>query len=114
MPSYKWGVYLDFETYDIGLFQTVVKYMADEAGGMAIIMSPVTMHHVRESNIRELQTQPQFSYGEKVVPHNHLDTNGIVVGIYWHFNLKCFYYRIRIGEKIKSKRYFEKDLICFK
>ena len=28
----------DFDTYDIGLFQTVVQYTADEAGEMAIIM----------------------------------------------------------------------------
>ena len=45
MPPYKWGVCLDFDTYDIGLFQTVVQYTADEAGEMAIIMSPVTMIH---------------------------------------------------------------------
>ncbi len=113
MPPYKWGVCLDFETYDIGLFQTVVQYTADRAGEMAIIMSPVTMVHVRESNIKELKTPPQFSYGERVVPYNHLDTAGIVVGIYWHFKLNCFYYRIRVGEKIRSKRYFGKDLISF-
>ena len=113
MPPYKWGVCLDFDTYDIGLFQTVVQYTADEAGEMAIIMSPVTMIHVKKSNIRELQTPPQFSYGEKIVPHNHFDINGNVVGIYWHFKLNCFYYRIRIADKIKSKRYFEKDLISF-
>lgn len=47
MPPYKWGVYLDFDTYDIGLFQTVVQYTADEAGEMAIIMSPVTVIHVK-------------------------------------------------------------------
>lgn len=47
MPPYKWGVCLDFDTYDIGLFQTVVQYTADEAGEMAIIMSPVTVIHVK-------------------------------------------------------------------
>lgn len=55
MPPYKWGVCLDFDTYDIGLFQTVVQYTADEAGEMAIIMSPVTVIHVKKSNIRSFR-----------------------------------------------------------
>lgn len=82
----------------------MVKYY-DEAGERAIIISPETMIHVKKSNIRELQTPPQFRYGEKIIPQNHPAINGIVAGIYWHLNLIVFITESGLEIKLKRKRY---------
>lgn len=110
MSAYQWGICLAFETFHLGLFQTVVQYTADTANDKAIIVSP-KMTQISMSNIKPLQTAPQYNYGERVTHCNHPNIIGVVVGIYWHFNTKRFFYKIKIGEKIKSKRYFENDFV---
>lgn len=109
----KWGVCLDFEAYHFGLFQSVVQYTIDGADDKAIILFPKTTYQGRKTKIMELQTSPKFNYDEKVIPYNHPDIIGIVVGIYWHFDRKCFYYKIKEKEKIKKKRYFANDLFPY-
>lgn len=106
----KWGVCLDIETYSIGLYQKVVQYKVDDVNKEAWIMLPKNFKLGKEK-IKELSLSPLYTYEEKVSHYNHMEVEGVVVNIYWHSNLECFYYHIKIGEKIKSKRYFERDLV---
>ena len=59
---------LIFDTYDIGLFQTVVQYTADEAGEMAIIMSPVTVIHVKKIKYKGASDTPAIQLWGKDSP----------------------------------------------
>ncbi len=36
---------------------------------------------------------------------------GKIHTIKWHYNLDCCFYHIQVNGKVKSKRYFEEDLV---
>ena len=42
MQEKKWGICLDCETYNIGLFQKVVQYQEDDESDEVIIILPIT------------------------------------------------------------------------
>lgn len=109
MQEKKWGVCLDYDTYNIGLFQKVVQYQEDRENNKAVITLPIS-YQVSKENIMELSECPKYIYGEKVSPCNHPDIEGIILEIQWHFKLKCCIYKIQINGKRKSKWYFDKDL----
>lgn len=69
------------------------------------------MGFAKNFGIKELSTPPRYTYGEQVSPLNHPDMVGVIVKIGWHFKQNCYFYLIKINEKIKSRRYFEDDLI---
>ncbi len=66
------------------------------------------------SKIKEISDAPRFVYGEFVSPINHLDMEGKIHIIKWHFDLKECYYKIQVNGKMKSKRYFGEDLVEIK
>jgi len=35
---------------------------------------------------------------------------GIICGVYWHFKLNCYFYKIKVNGRVKSKRYYDNDL----
>ncbi len=61
-------------------------------------------------NIREIE-KPKYDYGDKVSPLNHKDMIGEIIGISWHFKYKKHIYKISINGKVKSKRYFDENLV---
>lgn len=109
MQEKKWGICLDCETYNIGLFYKVVQYQEDDERDEVIIILPITAQ-VSKKNIKELSESPKYIYGEKVFPCNHPSMKGVILEIQWHFKLKCYIYIIEINGKRKSKRYFDDDL----
>lgn len=106
-----WGVCFDFELFHDGLFQSVVEYEMRHTNSEAVILMPKADYRLNIEKIKELSTPPKHKYGEQVSPCNHPDMVGVVVRISWHFEQNCFYYKIKIGEKIKSRRYFDNELI---
>lgn len=104
-----WGICLDTKTLEDGLFQAVVQYKIDNS--KAVIILPKANYELDINGIRELLTPPRFVYGEQVSPCNHPDIIGVVVEIHWHFKRNCCIYRISVNKKMKSKRYFDDDLI---
>ncbi len=104
----RWGVCL--ETYPWGLFQRVVYYRMDGINNKMFILSPRRVLLESGTIMKELQVPPRFWYGDIVVPVNHPDMIGVIVEIVWHFKLECCYYRIKVGNKVRKKRYFDKDL----
>ena len=107
----QWGICLDVEACGSKLFQTVVQYAADTSNDKVTILSPSVDCQVNKTDIIELQESPEYVYGEDVSPYNHPDITGTVVHIGWHFKRNCCFYKIKIGKKIKSRRYFENELI---
>lgn len=107
----QWGICLDVEACGSKLFQTVVQYAADTSNDKVTILSPSVDCQVNKTDIIELQEFPEYVYGEDVSPYNHPDITGTVVHIGWHFKRNCCFYKIKIGKKIKSRRYFENELI---
>lgn len=104
-----WGVCIDANVLNGSLSQAVVEYIIED--NKAIVISPTSNVILDISKIREIPDSPQFVYDELVSPTNHLDIMGRIHTIKWHFNLKCCYYKIQIDGKVKSKRYFDGDLI---
>ena len=76
-----WGICIDVNVLNGALSQSVVEYIIKD--NKATIIAPI----------------------------NHLDMKGTIHIIKWHFDLKCCYYKIQINGKLKSKRYFSKDLV---
>lgn len=106
-----WGVCLDFQLFHDGLFQAVIQYEIVESNDEVIILNPKANCRLNREKIKELSTPPRFDYGEQVSPLNHPDMVGVIVKISWHFKQNCCFYIIKVHEKIKSRRYFEDDLI---
>uniref|UniRef100_UPI004055DB87 hypothetical protein n=1 Tax=Acetatifactor sp. TaxID=1872090 RepID=UPI004055DB87 len=105
-----WGICLDSELMQEGLFQTVVECEMDSELGKANILRPKEKQGVASEKIRNLTLAPKFVYGEQVIFGNHPDIMGTITYIYWHFDKECFYYKVKVGEHIKSKRFYEEDL----
>lgn len=103
------GICLDVEVAEGKLSQAIVQYIVEE--NHAIIIAPVSEVRLPVSKIRELSTPPKFFYGESVSPINHLDMIGKIHTIKWHYNLGCCFYHIQVDGKVKSKRYFDEDLV---
>lgn len=106
-----WGICLDAKTLEDGLFQTVVQYKIDHMDNKAVVISPRFNYKLDIEEIKELSAPPQYIYGEQVVPCNHPDVIGVIASIKWHFKLNCYFYTIMVNGKMKSKRYFDDDLI---
>lgn len=104
-----WGICFDSKALEDGLFQSVVQYKIDNS--KALVMSPKANYELDIKRIRELPAHPRFVYGEQVSPCNHPDMTGVIIGIRWHFKRNCCFYTISINGKMKSKRYFDDDLI---
>ncbi len=116
-----WGICLDSDTMQEGLFQKVIQYRIDENDEVVITL-PKTTTKPNRKHIRELSVPPKYIYGERVSPYNHPDIIGVICDIHWHFKLNCCFYKIKVkgksplpmtgGQKwkIKSKRYFDDDL----
>ena len=104
-----WGICLDSEVIQDGLFQKVIQYETDE-NGKVVITLPKTACSPDIKHIRELPEPPKHIYGEQVSPSNHPDMIGVVCGIGWHFKRNCCFYAIKVDGKIKSKRYYDDDL----
>lgn len=104
-----WGICLDNNSIQEGLFLKVIQYTMNENGNV-IITSPKTTFIPDREHIRALPAPPKYLYGEKVSPCNHPDVIGIICNIGWHFKLNCYIYKIKVNEKVKSKRYYDDDL----
>lgn len=104
-----WGICLDSEAIQEGLFQKVIQYSVNENGEVVITL-PETAFKPDIKQIRELSAPPKFIYKEQVSPCNHPDITGIICDIHWHFKLNCCFYKISINGKVKSKRYYDDDL----
>lgn len=105
-----WGICLDSEAMQEGLFQTVIQYEIAE-NGEVIITSPKTVYKPDIRHIRALPIpSPKYIYGDQVSPCNHPNVMGIIYGIHWHFKLNCCFYKIKVNGKVKSKRYYDDDL----
>lgn len=104
-----WGVCLDSNAIQDGLFQTVIQYKRKE-NGEVVIISPKTTYKLDIKHVKELSAPPQYIYGECVSPCNHPDMIGIVCDIAWHFKLNCYFYIIKVNGRPKSKRYYDGDL----
>lgn len=105
-----WGICLDISTWQDGLSQAVIQYEMS-GDNQAVIISPRTNCKVDLNKIRKLQTTPKYAYGQRVIPRNHPDIIGVIMEIRWHFKRECCFYIIQVGKRIKSKRYFDDDLI---
>ncbi|MDE7223560.1 MAG: hypothetical protein K2O34_07250 [Acetatifactor sp.] len=64
--------------------------------------------------LRTLPYDPEHVYGEEACPRNHPDMKGIIAGIRWHGTRQQYFYTLRIAGRLKSKRYFEEDLLILK
>lgn len=106
-----WGVCLDDNLAVEGLFQAVVEYKMDSTGDMVIMNLPKPGYKIEMKKIKELLHAPQFTYGEKVLICEYPEMVGNVVRIKWHFKREKYFYLICVADKIKSKRYFESDLM---
>lgn len=104
-----WGICLDSEAIQAGLFQKVIQYKIDENDNVVILL-PKTTFQPNKKHIRELSKPPAYRYGEQVSPCNHPDMIGLICDIRWHFKLQCCFYTIRVNGKMKSKRYYADDL----
>lgn len=108
-----WGICLDSEAMQAGLFQKVIQYEMDE-NGEVIITLPKSACRPDMKLIRKLPGPPKHIYGDKVSPGNHPDITGVVCGIGWHFKQNCCFYTIKINGRVKSKRYYDDELNSFK
>ena len=104
-----WGVCLDNQSIQEGLFQAVIQYKIKE-NGEAVIILPETAYKPDIKYIKELPVPPRYIYGEQVSPRNHPDITGIIYSINWHFKSSCCFYKIKVNGKVKSKRYYDNDL----
>ena len=59
--------------------------------------------------ITEIPHAPVFKIGNIVSVKK--DEEGMINEIFWHLDQQSYYYMIKVGNKIKSKRYFEEELI---
>ena len=111
--SKRWGLYLDSsaEAYEKRLAQAVIQYETNETTGEVILIYPQVTYALDKANIRELEEPPKFVYGEAVSPCNHMELVGEILRIRWHFKKQCYFYIIKIDEKVRSKRYFDEDLV---
>lgn len=109
-----WGVCIDIKQYRAGVYQQVVLYEMWEDGSALILMperAAGILCFKGEEEILALPAPPKYIYGQRVFPVNHPERQGIVLKIGWHFKRNCCFYKIKIGKKIKSRRYFENELI---
>ena len=104
-----WGVCLDSKAIQSGLFQTVIQYKTKENGDVVIIF-PETIYKPDIKYIKELPISPQYIYGEPVSPCNQPDIIGIICGVCWNFKLNCYFYKIKVNGRVKSKLYYDDDL----
>ncbi len=105
-----WGVCLDSYAIQEGLFQTVIQYKIKENGEVMILL-PETVYKPDIKYVKELPTPPQYRYGEQVSPANSPDIIGIICKVRWHFKLNCYFYHIKVNGRVKSKRYYDNDLL---
>lgn len=103
------GICQDMEVAEGKLSQAIVEYIIEE--NHAIIIAPIPEGRLPVSKIRKLTTPPKFFYNDLVSPTNHLDMIGKIHTIKWHYNLDCCFYHIQVNGKVKSKRYFDEDLV---
>ena len=104
-----WGICLDSESMQEGLFQKVIQYSIDE-NGEAVITLPETAFKPDIKHIRALSAPPKYIYKNQVSPCKHPEITGVICDIYWHFKLNCCFYIIKVNGKVKSKRYYDDDL----
>ena len=57
-----WGVCLDSNAIQDGLFQTVIQYKRKE-NGEVVIISPKTTYKLDIKHVKELSAPPQYIYG---------------------------------------------------
>lgn len=107
-----WGICSDVDVLNGLLFQSVIEYIIVD--NKVKLISPFTNVVIDMSKIKEIPDVPRFVYGEFVSPINHLDMEGKIHIIKWHFALKECYYKIQVNGKLKSKRYFGDDLVGIK
>lgn len=103
-----WGLCFDPKAIQEGWFHTVIQYKVEDNSEVTVIL-PETLYKPDIKYIKELPT-PQYIYGEQVSPCNHPDIAGIICGIFWHFKLNRYFYKIKVNGKEKSKRYYDDDL----
>ncbi|MDE7229175.1 MAG: hypothetical protein K2N56_01730 [Oscillospiraceae bacterium] len=99
-----WGVCLDHSAAE--LFQTVIQYEVQNEkaviskSGMALDLK----------HIKPLRDPPEFVFDSSVSFINHPELMGKIAKICWHFNRECYYYKISVNGKMKSRRYFADEL----
>ncbi|MDE7430386.1 MAG: hypothetical protein K2N34_00470 [Lachnospiraceae bacterium] len=103
-----WGIFLNVEKGNKDLYQTVVEYVV--SGAKALVISPVPKLEVDIEDIKALHNMPEYLYGEKIRICKHNEPTGLVVGIYWNFKKEQFFYKLSVNGRVKSKRYYNKDL----
>lgn len=54
---------------------------------------------------------PEYDYGDLVSPINHLEIEGVIHSIGYHFDRKEPIYYLKVNGKRKAKRYFKDDLL---
>ncbi len=103
-----WGICYDVNTYP-DMYGLVIEYKLLNQD-RAFVILPKNGYQLNPKEIKKLPEPPKYIYGQEVCPCNHPEMTGIISEIYWHFKKNCYYYKIQIGKKLKSKRYFDNDL----
>ena len=99
-----WGVCLAHSADE--LFQTIIQYEVQD-GKALISKSGLT---VDLKHIKPLCDPPEYVFDSSVSPIDHPELAGKIAKIYWHFNRECYYYKISVNGKMKSRRYFADEL----
>ena len=60
-----------------------------------------------------LMPTPKFGYNQRVSEKNRSEINGFIEEIGYHDKEKSYFYYLKIGDRVKKKRYMENELIEF-
>ena len=91
------------------LFQRVIPYISISPEIVRVFYKD-NHYDIPEYMIRPIDP-PKFMIDDQVSPVNHPELIGTIYEIIYHFNKNEAMYFIKINDKKKSKRYFEKDLV---
>lgn len=104
-----WGVCLDNQAMEVGLFQAVIRYEIDHLNNTVVVTLPKTDLRLCVEKIKQLPSPPKFVYGDKVYLC-HSGLKGVISAIIWHFKFNCCYYMVEVDGKMNRKRYYDSDL----
>lgn len=75
-----------------------------------MIILPKTVFKPDIKYIKELLISPRYIYGEQLSLCNHPDIAAIIYAVGWHIRLNCYFCKIKVNGRVKSKRYYDNDL----
>jgi len=100
-------LFLDEYAVDMGF--TVLKAVAYLDEFFVVLEHKEKKYISTIDGIIKLPFAPQFQIGDLV--NIKEDQKGVINTMQWHFKKQSYYYTVKIGNKLKSKRYFEEELL---